>query len=105
MLLKDCPVGSFVKLVSIKKLENNLPQWQGKFRVFYDNKGKYVIDKKGAKRLANNYFLKHYQFEIVSPPHAPKTITLNNKTYILTPHTECQTITIDGVTYDMQEQD
>ena len=108
MLLKDCPVGSVVRLVSICRREEWYGRalwWVGTFKVNRDDHRKvsYVIDAHGEKRddISND---ERYQFEIVTPaPSTPNTITLNGKTYKLKPHTEPRLTVIDGVTYEMEE--
>lgn len=72
MLLKDCPAGSVVQLVSWRGDEepaNSFEWWRGCFPVCQDSHGKYVIDGNGEKRT--EVCLGHdYQFEIVR--HAPE---------------------------------
>ena len=107
MLLKDFPVGSFVRLVSFDgdtDYADDLPHWAGIFKVFNDGEVNYVIDEDGDKRdeVSHNDY---YQFEIVPRPQTEPehTLTRNGKTYKLTTHVEKQTVTIDGVVYDMEE--
>ena len=107
MLLKDFPVGSFVRLVSFcgdTDLSDCFDSLVGSFEVFQDYDGKYLIDKDGDKvdDIEND---DDYQFEIVPRPrNAPEnTLTRNGKTYKLTPHIEKKTVTIDGIVYDMEE--
>ena len=106
MLLKDCPVGSFVRLVSYNRDTNYagyFPHWVGNFEVLNDGEINYVFDGDGDKRFVSNS--SWYQFEIVPrPKSAPEnTLNRNGKTYKLTPHVEKKTVTIDGVVYDMEE--
>ena len=105
MLLKDCPVGSVVRCVSVfgKRIPYpHLPNWDGEFQVFLHNEEHVVKDGSGDIRISvsNNPL---YQFEIVSMPKPAKQITLNGTTYNLNPVTPRQTITIDGVVYEMEE--
>lgn len=105
MMLKDCPVGSFVRLVSFcgDGTWAYKSWWKGKFEVLEDSKGKYVVTNDNQTyRVGNN---SDFQFEIVTPPapYIPNTITLNGKTYKLKPHTEPRLTVIDGVTYEMEE--
>ena len=107
MLLKDFPVGSFVRLVSFDgdtDYADNLPHWSGCFEVFSEDGENYVIDGDGTKRTEISDY-DTYQFEIVPRPKTEPehTLTRNGKTYKLTPHAEKQTVTIDGVVYDMEE--
>ena len=108
MLLKDCPVGSFVRLVSFDghtEWGSDVFWWKGAFKVERDNQSKvnYVVDGAGDIRgdVATD---ERYQFEIVTPsPYTANTITLNGKTYKLKPHAEPRLTVIDGVTYEMEE--
>lgn len=103
MILNDCPVGSVVRLVSICGDDVYIDYLKGNFVVSMDAMGrKYIVDGNGTRRhdMGGD---KYYQFEIVTTAPYVSTITLNNKTYKLTPHTERQQITIDGVVYDMEE--
>ena len=105
MLLKDCPVGSFVRLVSISDKKPTLWWWDGEFKVFEENGVHAVKDADGEIR-SDIHDNENWQFEIVTPAPAPaqhKTITLNGKTYKLKPHTEPRLTVIDGVTYEMEE--
>lgn len=75
MLLKDCPVGSFVRLVSAYGNTDyskvSLSHWVGVFEVMVDKHGShYVVDKDGDKR-DDVFEDKNYQFEIVTP--SPKS--------------------------------
>lgn len=104
MLLKDCPVGSFVRLVSYDGDEDHgCGHWEGEFLV--ERGGGYgenfVTDGDGDIR-DDVYDDEDYQFEIVTPTQS-NTITLNGKTYKLKPHTEPRLTVIDGVTYEMEE--
>lgn len=106
MLLKDCPVGSFVRLVSFKGADvSSMTWWDGAFDVKeHKGFGKYVIDGHGdvRDRIAAN---SEYQFQIVAYPKeldSSMTLTLNGKTYKLKPHTEPRLTVIDGVTYEME---
>lgn len=73
MLLKDCPAGSVVQLVSWRGDEepaSSFEWWRGCFPVCQDSHGKYVIDGNGEKRT--EVCLGHdYQFGIIH--HAPKS--------------------------------
>ena len=107
MMLKDCPVGSVVRLVSWHgHTDYELDNWEGKFGVFEYNGVNCVKDGCGVIRddISGN---EYYQFEIVSQPKTPnnhaRQITLDGVTYRLTPHTEPRLIVIDGVTYEMEE--
>lgn len=108
MLLKDCPVGSEVRLVSFngnKEWGSDVFWWEGSFKVEWDvhRKVNYVIDADGEKR-DDIYDDERYQFEIVTiAPPTPNTITLSGKTYKLKPHTKPRLTVIDGVTYEMEE--
>lgn len=111
MLLKDCPVGSEVRLVSINGVEVtglSHPWWEGSFEVKRDDDSlcKYVIDGDGDKRL-DNFLWGYWRFEIVGglKENIDRTITINGKTYKLKPHTEPRLTVIDGVTYEMEEQE
>lgn len=106
MLLKDCPVGSVVRLVSFRGDTNyDLDHWQGKFRVIEYNGVNCVKDGDGDIRddISDD---EDYQFEIVSQPKTPsdhaRQITIDGVTYKLTPATERKTIEIDGVVYEME---
>lgn len=107
MLLKDCPVGSVVKLVSFCGRTNyNIDYFRGKFVVFEYNGVNCINDGEDCIR-DDLYDDKDYQFEIVSQPntfnnHAHQ-ITLDGVTYKLTPITERKKIEIDGVEYYMEE--
>lgn len=105
MLLKDCPSGSVVRLVSwYGDADYDLDNWQGMFSVFECNGVNCVKDGDGNIRddISGN---EYYQFEIVSQPNTPnnhaRQITLDGVTYRLTPITERKTIEIDGVVYEM----
>ena len=71
MLLKDCPVGSVVRLVGIKGKLVNYPWWEGNFTVEKGGCGNFIIDNDGTPRkgVYNN---PDYQFEIVAPAPAPE---------------------------------
>jgi len=106
MLLKDCPVGSFVRLVSFygdTGWADEHSWWSGYFEVFSGEGGKYVVCNDGDKLEEGDS--KEFQFKIVKPaaPSTPNTITLNGKTYKLKPYTEPRLTVIDGVTYEVEE--
>lgn len=105
MLLKYCPVGSFVRLVSYEGDTDwaNHSWWDGEFAVFEDSNGKYVVTNDGDKYHCEDNA--DFQFEIVTPSaqSAPNTIILNGKTYKLKPYTKPRLTVIDGVTYEMEE--
>ena len=108
MLLKDCPVGSFVRLVSIGGHEitpSSHPWWAGSFEVmtYEDGRYKFVVDRDGDERIDGDLD-DEFEFEIVGEPQETivRTITLNGKTYKLKPHTEPRLTVIDGVTYEME---
>lgn len=50
MMLKDCPVGSKVRLASLSGYPVKFANWQGVFEVFQGENGKYVIDGDGMAR-------------------------------------------------------
>lgn len=104
MLLKDCPVGSVVRLVSLGGSPVRLDHWKGDFEVKYSSLGIYVTDRDGADR----YLLDNdpdFQFEIVAlPPSKFKTVYLKGKTYNLIPVPTSDVIEIDGVEYYMEEK-
>lgn len=107
MLLRDCPVGSFVRMDRIGS-DNNYRTtnswWEGEFEVFEEDGNKFIIDRDGTIRehIADNPY---FQFEIVTPENIgqPKAIQIDGKSYKLTPRVERKTITIDGVVYEMEE--
>lgn len=108
MLLKDCPVGSVVRLVSwYGDTDYDLDNWEGMFGVVEYNGVSCVKDRDGNIR-DDIYDDEDYQFEIVSQPNTPnnhaRQVTLDGVTYKLTPITERKTIEIDGVVYEMEEQ-
>ena len=107
MLLKDFPVGSFVRLVSFDgdtDHANRNRWWKGSFEVMENSDGKYIIANDGDVYDGIDHD-DCFQFEIVPRPKTEPehTLTRNGKTYKLTPHVEKQTVTIDGVVYDMEE--
>lgn len=104
MLLKDCPVGSFVRLVEWHGRKNHpCVHWRGEFEVKNDGRDNYVLDRDGDARMCV-FDDANYQFEIVSAQKTrAMTITINGKTYKLKPHTEPRLTVIDGVTYEMEE--
>lgn len=106
MLLKDCPVGSVVRLVSLcGDTDYDLDNWEGIFCVFKLDGVNCVKDGYGDIRddIADD---EDYQFEIVLQPKTPnnhaRQITLDDVTYKLTPITERKKIEIDGVEYYME---
>ena len=106
MLLRDCPVGSEVRLVSFcGDTDCNLGRWKGTFVVVEHNGVNSVKDGSGDIRddIDDD---EDFQFEIVSQPHTPnnhaRQITLDGVTYKLTPITEHKKIEIDGVVYEME---
>lgn len=106
MLLKDCPVGSVVRLVSFcGDTDYDMDQWQGTFVVFEHDGINCVNDGDGDIRddVSDDV---EYQFEIVSQPTAPhnhaRQITLDGVTYKLTLAGKRKTIEIDGVVYEME---
>ena len=109
MLLRDCPVGSEVRLVSLCGETDDIPKnLNGTFVVFECDGVNCIKDGRNNTR-DDIYNDKDYQFEIVSQPttihnHARK-ITLDGVTYKLTPITERTKIEIDGVVYEMEEQE
>ena len=104
MLLKDCPVGSIVRLVSIAGERVRLEHWIGSFEVFNDGRENFVIDGDGDRRFGVGDDGR-FQFEIVSTPDAPstRTLTLSGTTYTLTPYEAPKLVTIDDVVYVMTE--
>lgn len=106
MLLKDCPVGSEVRLVSLYGCTDyNTDFWKGTFVVFEHNGVNCVKDRDGDIRddISDDA---DYQFEIVSQPatthnHA-RQITLDGVTYKITLAGKRKTIEIDGVVYEME---
>mgnify|MGYP003365944513 CR=1 FL=1 len=100
MLLKDCPIGSIVRLVSLGGEVNDISYWLGEFEVFNDNEENFVIDRDGDKRFGISDD-PHFQFEVVSPSY--RTLTLSGTTYTLTPYEEPKLVTIDDVVYVMTE--
>ena len=106
MLLRDCPVGSEVRLVSLYgDTGYNIDYWKGTFVVVEHNGVNCVKNVYGDIR-DDVYDDECYQFEIVSQlitsnNHARK-ITLDGVTYKLTPITERKKIEIDGVVYEME---
>ena len=106
MLLKDCPVGSVVRLVRFCGEIPAISNWDGKFEVKQNGNGKYVTDGDGDERYALDLDL-YYEFEIVTPapsPAQPKTIYLKGKTYNLIPAKSSDLIEIDGIEYYMEEK-
>ena len=103
MLLKDCPVGSVVRLASLCGDPVHLPQWRGKFQVINDGGVNFVIDGDGDKRK-DVVSDADYQFDIISMPAAStRTLTLSGTTYTLTPYEAPKLVTIDDVVYVMTE--
>lgn len=105
MLLKDCPVGSEVQLVTLcGNTGYNIDYWKGTFVVLERDGVNCVKDGYGDIR-DDVYDDENYQFEIVSQPNTPNNhahkITLDGITYKLTPITERKKIEIDGVVYEM----
>lgn len=101
MLLKDCSVGSMVRLNLFCGKEpcfKRHTNWRGTFEVLNAGGDNYLIDGEGNDRsgVCDD---PDYQFEIVSNMQ----LTLNGVTYNLTPSVERKTITIDGVEYEMEE--
>lgn len=85
MLLRDCPVGSEVRLVSFCGFTDyGIDHWEGTFVVFEHDGVNCVQDRDGYLRddISDNA---NYQFEIVS-----QSITERKK------------IEIDGVVYEME---
>lgn len=105
MLLKDCPVGSVVRLVSLCGDPVLLDNWKGTFEVKRSSLGKYVTDGDGDDRYTLDNAA-DFQFEIVtlSSPSTSKTISLKGKTYNLIPVRTSDVIEIDGVEYYMEEK-
>ena len=108
MLLKDCPVGSEVRLVSCcGHTDHGMHNWEGTFVVFEHDGVNYVKDREGDIR-GDIYDDEDYQFEIVSQPNTPnnhaRQIVLDGVTYKLTPITKRKKIEIDGVEYYMEEK-
>lgn len=106
MLLKYCPVGSVVRLVSFKGGHvRGMGHWKGTFVVFEHDGVSCIRDRDGDIR-DDVYGDSYYQFEIVSQTNIPnnhaRQITLNGVTYKLTPITERKKIEIDGVVYEME---
>ena len=106
MLLRDCPVGSEVRLVSFCGVTDyDMNWWKGTFVVFEHNGVNCVKDRDGDIRdeISNNPF---YHFEIVSQPNTPnnhvRQITIDGVTYKLTLAEKRKTIEIDGVEYYME---
>lgn len=103
MLLKDCPVGSVVRLKTLGGFEVGLKNWLGEFKVKSDGLGKYVIDKDGEKRysLEEN---DEFQFEIITElkSDTPKKIYFKGEYYNLIPTSSSSFIEIDGVEYYME---
>ena len=106
MLLRDCPVGSVVRLASLYgETYYDIDYWIGMFGVIEHNGVNCVKDRDGYLRddISDNA---EYQFEIVSQPTTPHNhahkITLDGITYKLTPITKRKTIEIDGVVYEME---
>lgn len=106
MLLRDCPVGSVVRLVSLGcETDSDADYWKGSF-VVLERDGVNCV-KDGDGDIWNDiYDDEDYQFEIVSQPNTPnnhaRQIVLDGVTYRLTPATERKTIEIDGVVYEME---
>lgn len=81
MLLKDCPVGSVVRLASIGGCDVYLPKWIGEFVVKESDSGVYVTDGEGVNRyeLSKDH---EYQFEIVRPTPEPRvTFTVGGQEF------------------------
>lgn len=105
MLLKDCPVGSFVRLVSFQgRCASDMEGWNGNFEVKKDrNLVKYFLVGDGEMRV-RIFNDPDFQFEIIEPfPSTSNTITLGEKTYKLKPYIKPRLKVIDGVTYEMEE--
>ena len=106
MLLKDCPVGSVVRLVSLHgKTDYDAHYFQGTFVVFECNGVNCIKDIEGDL-WDNIYDDEDFQFDIVSQPNIPtnhvRQITLDSVTYKLTPISEPRMVEIDGVIYKME---
>lgn len=106
MLLKDCPVGSEVRLALFcGKADYGMKHWKGTFIVFECDGANCVRDGEGIIR-SDVSCNEGYQFEIVSQPNTlhnrARQITLDGVTYKLTPITERKKIEIDGVIYEME---
>lgn len=101
MLLKDCPVGSMVRLSLFAGEKPDFISrhwWKGKFEVFNNGKANYVIDGGGQIR-EHIYNDEDYHFEV----EKPMVIELDGVTHNMTPVKKRKTITIDGVEYEMEE--
>ena len=104
MLLRDCPVGSIVRLVSLEGEKPIAGWWIGEFAVFQANGVNAVKDGHGDIR-DDVHDDEGFQFEIVPPPPAQhKTVYLKGKTYNLIPVKTSDVIEIDGVEYYMEEK-
>lgn len=106
MLLRDCPVGSEVKLVTLCGTAHYpVGYLRGTFGVFERDGVNCVQDGRGDIRddISDDA---DYQFEIVSQPKTPnnhaRQITIDGVTYKITPITEHKKIEIDGVVYEME---
>ena len=106
MLLKDCPVGSVVRLVSFYgETDYVMKHWKSTFIVF-ECDGVNCVRGGDGDIWDDIYDDEDYQFKIVSYPktlnnHA-RQIVIDGVTYKLTPTTERKTIEIDSVIYDME---
>ena len=101
MLLKDCPVGSVVRLVSIDGNNPTNSWWAGwSGEVFEGDNSKIIRDNDGTV-WDEGYAGTSYQFEVVSNP--TRTLTLSGTTYTLTPYEAPKLVTIDDVVYAMTE--
>lgn len=105
MLLKDCPVGSVVRLKTLCGYDVGFSCWLGEFEVKLNGYRKYITDNNGYNRYGLEE-VEDYQFEIVSLPNTPnnraRQITIDGVTYKLTPTAVPKNIEIDGVVYKME---
>ena len=106
MLLRDCPVGSVVRLASLYgETYYDIDYWIGMFGVIEHNGVNCVKDRDGYLRddISDDA---DYQFEIVLHPNIPnnhtRQITIDCVTYKLTIAGQRKTIEIDGVVYEME---
>ena len=105
MLLKDCPVGSIVKIVEWAGMELD-GYFVGEFEVKECVGFKYFIDNAGDD-CREDELPPSYQFEVIghiksNEPAPLQTITLDGKKYKLTPISDSRVIEINGVTYRME---
>lgn len=104
MLLKDCPVGSEVRLVSFCGVADyGLDFWKGTFVVLERDGVNCVKNGDGCIR-DDVYNDEDFQFEIVSQPK-PEThnkIYFKGEYYNLIPTSSSSFIEIDGVEYYME---